>query len=260
LISRRRRGRERGGKGWRPASADATRFIGHSIEVCLPAGRIPRKDHRGHLGAARERKEEAARSTGIASSSGVPEEAKAACERSGRARVEHRAMDARARSLPVMSRQIFSTEGSEPGLVRWEAGRLDRLCEGPRSVRKGGPRSGSADQRTLDDGVTGWQSRHADEGHETLPHCAQGVLDPPRGGRERGRATRTATSVSTPRMEPSSSARAPRSRSRSKQRLLQVPESLVVCRWKRRASCRHPLARGGRPAPPETCHRLERVG
>jgi hypothetical protein len=149
-----------GGKGWRPASADATRFIGHSIKVRLRAVRIPRKDHRSHLGAARERNEGAARSTGIASSCGVPGEVQAACERSGRARVGRVRWTHAARPLRVMSQQISTTEGSEPGLVRWEAGRLDRLCEDPRW---------SADQRTLDDEATGWQSRSLRRQPEDTP-------------------------------------------------------------------------------------------
>jgi len=46
---------------------------------------------------------------------------KAACERSGRARVEPVRWTHAARSLPVMSRQISTTEGSESRLVRREA-------------------------------------------------------------------------------------------------------------------------------------------
>lgn len=111
-------------------------------------------------------------------------------------------MDARERSLPVMSRQISTTEGSEPGLIRWEADRLDRL----RGVLRW-----SADQRALDDAATGWQSRRSDGSQKTHPlPCIGDARVSPRGGRRRGRATRTATSVSTPREEPSSSARAPR--------------------------------------------------
>jgi hypothetical protein len=126
------RERDRGGKGWRPASADATRFIGHSNQGRLRAARIPRKDPRGHLRDSRKRVQEEARSTGIASSCGVPGEVQAACEKSGRDRALRVRWTHRARSLPVMSRQISTAEGSEPGLVRWEADRLDRLCEDAR--------------------------------------------------------------------------------------------------------------------------------
>jgi hypothetical protein len=178
LIPRRRRGRERRGKAGdrlrpTPPGSSATRFV-----VCLPAGRIPRKDHRGRLGCVRKREDEGARSTGIASSCGVPGEAKAACERSGGVRVERRAMEARG-PVPVGDEPAdLLDEGSEPGLVRWEAGRLNRLCEGPRSVRKGGPRCGSADPRTLDDGATGWQFQARRRSHETLPRCANGGARP----------------------------------------------------------------------------------
>jgi len=150
-----------GGKGWRPASADATRFIGHSIEVAFARpGSLARILEVTARSGARAPGREAAWSTGIASSCGVPEEVQAACERSGRARVALGAVDAPRRSLPVMSRQISTTEGSEPGLVRWEADRLDRLC---------GELRWSADQRTLDDEATGWQSRSLRRQPEDTP-------------------------------------------------------------------------------------------
>jgi hypothetical protein len=45
-------------------------------------------------------------------------------------------------SIPTVDEPVDRfDEGSEPGLVRWEAGRLDRLCEAPRL---------SADSRDLD--------------------------------------------------------------------------------------------------------------
>jgi len=76
-------------------------------------------------------------------------------------------VDAPARSLPVMSRQISTTEGSEPGLVRWEAGRLDRLR---------GEFRWSADQRNLDDGATGWQSTsQRRQPRDTAPTRASGA-------------------------------------------------------------------------------------
>lgn len=84
-------------------------------------------------------------------------------------------MDAPARSLPVMSRQISTTEGSEPGLVRWEAARLDRLR---------GEFRWSADQRDLDDGATGWQSTsQRRQPRDTAPTRASGA---PESLREEG--------------------------------------------------------------------------
>lgn len=210
-----------GGKGWRPASADATRIIGHSIKVRLRAAGSLARIIEVTPGAARERNERAARSTGIASSCGVPGEVQAACEKSRRARVGRVRWTHAARSLPVMSRQISTTEGSEPGLVRWEAGRLDRLCEDPRW---------SADQRNLDDEAAGWQSRSLRrQPRDTPPTVHWGRPSPSaRRTTARSRNPNLRPPCPTPREEPSSSARAPRAlpnskRPRSKQRLLQVP-------------------------------------
>jgi hypothetical protein len=84
-----------GGKGWRPASADATRFIGHSIEVAFARpGSLARILEVTARSGARAPGREATWSTGIASSCGVPGEVQAACERSGRARVALGAVDA----------------------------------------------------------------------------------------------------------------------------------------------------------------------
>lgn len=93
------------------------------------------------------------------------------------------AVDAPARSLPVMSRQFSTTEGSESGLVRWEAGHLDRLR---------GEFRWSADQRNLDDEATGWQSTsQRRQPRDRAPTRASGAPESPRGGRGQGRATRT---------------------------------------------------------------------
>jgi hypothetical protein len=232
-----------GGKGWRPASADATRFIGHSIEVAFARpGSLARILEVTARSGAQAPGREAAWSTGIASSCGVPGEVQAACERSGRARVASGAVDAPG-AIPA---------GDEPADLhdgRLGAGTGPLGGGSPGSALRGASMvGGPANPRRRGDWMAIQIAPTAARRH-TPTRASGGARVPPRGGRRRGRATRTATSVSTPREEPSSSPRAPRAlpnskRPRSKQRLLQVPESLVVCRWKRRVSC-HCLLAGG---------------
>lgn len=161
MISRRRRGRAEEGKAGdrlrpTPPGSSATRSRSRSRGPDPSQG-----SSRSPLGAARERQEE--RRHGRRGS-----HRRAACQEKYKQLVRGRGEPGslrvrwthRARSLPVMSRQISTTEGSEPGLVRWEAGRLDRLCEDPRW---------SADQRTLDDEATGWQSRSLRRQPEDTP-------------------------------------------------------------------------------------------
>lgn len=109
----------------------------------------------------------------------------------------------------------------------------------------------------------GRQARNHDPGVSQAPLLQCVGVSPRRESRSRRGDQTTHSRVLVPTFERSSNSADPEGLHRhegEEANIPRVPESFVVCRWKRRASCRLPIAVGQRPAPRETTFASKALG